>query len=340
MAALLGHTQIWNISMETFIGLTRASLKMTPSWEATILCVCFLIVSIITVIGNTLVIVAVVKDPLKTLWSSPTNFILLEMASADLFVGLVLAPSFALLNFFYEEKAVWESLFFVTFFSHFFVIVSAYHVFLLTIDRYFALAKPLKYKVIVTKKRVLFCSSLIWVFSLSYATLTFTIGASALVIPWLIFILLLFLSSEGISLAYALTLANLVKHYKARMKDTGDSRSNQLNLYQREKKVSLVIFSVIIAFDICYFPWVVVQLVFVFCQSCSASYRAVTISRDVAMLLIFINSSLNPFLYSWRFSKFQATFKYFWRKYCCTKQRRTTIDLNQGRRRQRCDENS
>ncbi|XP_044172158.1 histamine H2 receptor-like [Acropora millepora] len=336
MAALLGHSQIWNVSMETFIRHIRASLETTPSSEATILCVCFSIVSIITVIGNTLVIVAVVKDPLKTLRSSPTNFILLEMASADLFVGMVLAPSFALLNFSFEEKAVWDSLFFVTFFSHFFVIVSAYHVFLLTIDRYFALAKPLKYKAIVTKTRVVLGSSSIWVFSLSYAALTLTIGASALMIPWLIFVLLLFLSSEGISLAYVLTLANLVKHYKARMKDTENSHFNQLKLYQREKKVSLVIFSVIIAFDICYFPWIVVQLVFVFCQSCSASYRAVIVSRDVAMLLIFINSSLNPLLYSWRFSKFQATYKYFWRKYCCKKQRRKTTDINQGRR-QRCE---
>ncbi|XP_068708674.1 adenosine receptor A1-like [Montipora foliosa] len=337
MAVLLGHMEIWNASLKMMSEQIRSSCEKTSFAEATILSICYISLSITTVLGNTLVIVAVVKDPLKTLKSSPTTYILLEMAIADFCVGLVFAPSFAMLIIFFEQKTVWYTLFLVTIFGHYFVIVSAYHVLLLTIDRYFALAKPLKYRTIITKKRVLLGSSAIWILCCSSAALCLTVGEGSLLIPLLILATSIFLSSEGISLVYAVTLANLVSYYKKRMKDAENSPSNQLILYQREKKVFLVIFSVILAFCICYFPWVVVQLIFLFCLSCHANYRAVMVSRHVAILLLFVNSSLNPLLYSWRFSKFQTTFKYLWRKHCCQKtfQRRKIVDIR--KRRQNCN---
>lgn len=296
----------------------------------TIMGICYLLLSMTAVVGNTLVIAAVWRDPLKTLRSSPTNFILLSLAIADVMVGLVLAPGTSTFYFRLAMKAdPWTSLLPVLTFSHFFLIVSVGHILLLTMDRYYALAKPFKYRLIFTKKRVAIASSSIWVSCFSFAVLASSLQEYFLVL-FFIYTILVWLSSESFSFLYFVTLKQLYKHHKIRIMSE-NSQSNKVLLYEREKKVFVVILSVILAFYVCFLPWLVNQFFFFFCrQACHRTPWLVF--NHAAHFIIFFNSAMNPLLYAWRFSKFQATFKYFWRKFCCPNgPRRRAVDVTYER---------
>ena len=333
MAAVFGHMDYWNISGSILAEEIRKGLSDITTGQATVMSICYVLLSIVTVVGNALVIIAVWKDPLKTLRSSPSNAILVSLAVADLMVGLVLAPGAALFYLRFAVKAQpWIFLMFVIEFSHFFLAVSVFHILLLTIDRYFALAKPLKYRAIVTKGRVAVVSSFIWVFCFCYGVLSSILKVHFFV-SWFIYVLIIWFCSEWVSCLYLATLKQLCKHYKTRI-TAENSQSNLMLLYQREKKVCVVILSVILVFYFCFLPWLVNQFLFFFCQSCHK--RAWMVFYHVATLLLFINSAVNPLLYSWRFSKFRATFKHFWTNCRCKKGRgrRKTISITDGRQRE------
>ena len=322
----------WNASLGMIGDKWEEAMRIISTGEAIVMAICCSFLSIITVVENAIVIFAVWKDPLKTLRSSPTNFILLEMAFADFFVGLVFAPSATLLYLRIATKThAWNSLFVVILFSHLFLIVSVYHVLLLTIDRYFALAKPLQYRVIVTKRRVAIGSLAIWFFWFCYGVLSITLRGRVLVL-WFILVLMIWLSSEGTTFVYIVTLRNLFKHSKT-TRNAENSQSYHVLLCQREKKVFVVILSVVLAFYFCFVPWIIGQLIFIFCQACHVNHRMLTIWHHIAVLLLLVNSALNPLLYTWRFSRFQATFKYLWRKYCCQKipRRSKTVNITNER---------
>lgn len=336
MAALLGHMGFWNASLAMISDKWEEAMRTTPTGEAIVMTICCSFLSMTTVVENAFVIFAVWKDPLKTLRSSPTNFILLEMACADLFVGLVFAPSATLLYLRLATKThAWNSLFVVILFSHLFLIVSVYHVLLLTIDRYFALAKPLQYRATVTKRRVAIGSLAIWLVWFCYGVLSVTLQGGVFVL-WFILVLMIWLSSEGSTFMYVVTLRNLIKHCKTGI-NANNPQSNQFLLCQREKKVFVVILSVALAFYFCFVPWIVGQLIFLFCQACHVNYRALTICYHMEVLLLLVNSALNPLLYAWRFSRFQATFKYIWRKCCCQNIPRRSKTINITNERQTHD---
>ena len=122
-----------------------------------------IVMSPIIVFGNSLVVLSVWKDPLKKLWSSPSNRIIISMAIADLLVGLVACPLLG-----YWGWSIFQNdPTFGTLTSALFSVltnVSVGHVFLLTIDRFFALVTPLQHRVKVTNKRVCIATVTCWVY--------------------------------------------------------------------------------------------------------------------------------------------------------------------------------
>ena len=103
MAAIYGHYNFWNITSEQALQETWLRTEnVKPLWAAS--SVLSIIMAPIIVLGNLLVLLAVWKDPLKKLRSSPSNFILVSMALADLSVGLVVCPITAYWGWVRSEK--------------------------------------------------------------------------------------------------------------------------------------------------------------------------------------------------------------------------------------------
>ncbi len=144
----------------------RLFANLSQSRERVLLGGVLLLFSFVTVFGNLLVIVAVIRE--RHL-HSPTNYFVMSLAWADFLVGLVVMP-FSTLHEILEHNWIfginlcdtWRSL------DVLFSTASILNLCVISLDRYWAITDPFTYPTKMTRKRayhligaVWFCSSLI-----------------------------------------------------------------------------------------------------------------------------------------------------------------------------------
>ncbi|CAH3016420.1 unnamed protein product, partial [Porites evermanni] len=151
---------------------------ITYAWlQGVVLC----LISPFIIFGNAFVIYAVWKDPFKNLHSWPSNLILQCMAVADLLAGVVLAPMQVYWLF---SQAVTQT-------SAIFVGTSLAHIFLLSIDRLFAVMRPLSYKFVMSRGRISLAISVLWLYFICFGILMSCLQNSIFIVT-IIFIVQMF----------------------------------------------------------------------------------------------------------------------------------------------------
>ena len=309
MAAVTGHFNIWNLSAEQALHKTMLGAGNVKTVSATI-AVTSMIMSPFIVFGNSLVVLSVWKDPLKTLRSSPSNLILLSTAIADLLTGLVACPLIAHWGWatFRKEDPPFGPLTL----SFVLVNVSVSHMLLLTIDRFFALVTPLHYRVKVTNKRVCIATVSCWVYFLLFGS-AFGLWQQRFTILGTIYNIQLFFILTCILVLYAVILYRFHKHSKI-TEAQNESTANRQLMLQRERNLCKAIAIVICAFLICFMPWFIMQILIYFCVPCYLKLSLLMLVYAFTAGLLFANSGVNPFLYAWRLPKYRDSFKYFLKK--------------------------
>ena len=313
MAAVVGHYNFWNITSEKALQDAWLHLENVKPLSATS-SVLSIVMAPIIVLGNLLVLLAVWKDPLKKLRSSPPNFILVSMALADLSVGLVVCPITAYWGWVIFEKGTspfdLSVIFAINVFS---VNVSFGHMFLLTVDRLFAVVKPLQYRVIITNKRAVIASCICWIYFLAFGC-SFLMLRDYFAIMGAVYNVQLLSILVSMLIMYTVITIRLRRYSKTRMNKPIHSPNSLLVILQREKRLFKAITIVICAFLICYMPWFIVQLLIYLCKPCHPHLALLMIFFGFSGSLTYANSGLNPILYSWRLPRYRETFKYFWKK--------------------------
>ena len=313
MAAVVGHYNFWNITSEKALQDAWLHLENVKPLSATS-SVLSIVMAPIIVLGNLLVLLAVWKDPLKKLRSSPSNFILVSMALADLSVGLVVCPITAYWGWVIFEKGTspfdLSVIFAINVFS---VNVSFGHMFLLTVDRLFAVVKPLQYRVIITNKRAVIASCVCWIYFLAFGC-SFLMLRDYFAIMGAVYNVQLLSILVSMLIMYTVITIRLRRYSKTRMNKPIHSPNSLLVILQREKRLFKAISIVICAFLICYMPWFIVQLLIYLCKPCHPHLALLMIFFGFSGSLTYANSGLNPMLYSWRLPRYRETFKYFWKK--------------------------
>ena len=313
MAAVVGHYNFWNITSEKALQDAWLHLENVKPLSA-ISSVFSIVMAPIIVLGNLLVLLAVWKDPLKKLRSSPSNFILVSMVLADLSVGLVVCPITAYWGWVIFEKGTspfdLSVIFAINVFS---VNVSFGHMFLLTVDRLFAVVKPLQYRVIITNKRAVIASCVCWIYFLAFGCL-FLMLRDYFAIMGAVYNVQLLSILVSMLIMYTVMTIRLRRYSKTRMNKPIHSPNSLLVILQREKRLFKAITIVVSAFLICYMPWFIVQLLIYLCKPCHPHLALLMISFGFSGSLTYANSGLNPILYSWRLPRYRETFKYFWKK--------------------------
>ena len=162
--SLLGLYPCNNISAPTYLSFTSASTTILSS--------------IVAIVDNFLVVVAVLLDSNRDL-RSPFGFFVANLGLADLTVGLVTAPMGTIYLISEGLKRV-ENLQGFRRWMHvcYFISCSASLLSLtaLALDRYIAITYPLHYRSKLNPTRALFISCLVWITSILLSLFYFTVG--------------------------------------------------------------------------------------------------------------------------------------------------------------------
>ena len=266
-----------------------------------------IVLAVITTAGNLLVIVAFYKDPLRELRTT-ANYLLVNLAVADLIMGLVVEPMWALqycvkendLNKSSYSKAVNVILVLA-------VQASNLTVLSLTIERYIVLERPLQREAVFSGSAVKISISLIW--------LTASV-ISALMIPfWKQWGYTLFLfTGIGVFLLFIMLGLNIrmfiiIRKFNKSLLAQGaqptliQPEQAYITARKREQQVAKAIFLFYGTFALCWLPSVVIYTI----NYCG--HKIDQHARRAVLLLGLFNSALNPVLYTFRMPSFRRAIK-------------------------------
>ena len=171
----------------------------------------------------------------------------------------------------------------------------------ISVDRLLALMLGLRYKQIVTLKRTYIIVTTFWVFAL-------VASLSGFFYPRIIFMY----GSLIISFCLVISFASYTKifctlrYHQAQVRDQQQlSQTNALNMARFRKAVYSALW-VQLALVVCYAPMYTVTIVIAYTKKYSL---LLVVTWKVAVILLYFNSTLNPFLYCWKISEVRQAVK-------------------------------
>ena len=285
-----------------------------------------IVLSITASLGNILILIALRK---VTSIHPPTKLLFQCLAITDLGVGLISQPLMATLMLMADsiDIKIWKiCLKLLSSLSIPFCGVSVFASTALSVDRLLALCLGLRYRHVVTLKRiraVLACGCLavllillVWNFREKTAEIIITICLT------LCLIISLF--------SYTKIVLRLRQHQSSVRDNVQQRRTNAggipLNL-DRYKRIVVSIALVQLALVICYFPFLIFHIVTHLTDIHPGHYLLWYFHTST---LIFLNSSLNPFLYCWRIKEIRQAVKATITGLCaCLSRGTSTLSTNQ-----------
>ena len=269
--------------------------------------------SITASLGNILILIALRK---VTSIHPPTKLLFQCLAITDLGVGLISQPFMATLMLLVDniDIKIWKicsqlhSSLSITLCG-----VSVFASTALSVDRLLALFLGLRYRHVVTLKRiraVLACSCLAVLLIMLFRTFR---RKPARIIITILSALCLIISL----FSYTKIVLRLRQHQSSIRDNVQQGQANTgsrmpLNL-ERYKKTVVSIALVQLALVICYFPFLIVRTVN---HLKDIHHGVYLLSYFHTSTLVYLNSSLNPFLYCWRIKEIRQAVKATIRRFC------------------------
>ena len=280
---------IWDLERKVFIqlGITLSSL-----------------IGSFAVLLNILVILAIKKTrELKT----KSIILITSLAVADLLVGAVSAPFNITLDALILRGTV--SVDMICVMTKLTKLVSGtayrasyYHVVLFSWERYVAIVKPMKYKAIVTEKRLTRLAIIAWMTALTPSVLLRALEATAIskMVLRVIFFIVQLLAFALMVYFYSMVYIGIRKWNRSQF-----SHVNALIKARMESKTALTVFLLTIAILIAIVPLGVAHVL----AQRSPFFREISVLRWAETFLL-LNSIVNPALYFYRNRKYrQAALK-------------------------------
>ena len=294
----------------------RCSTVFPPTSLSYFTAVVSVLLVIITIPGNFLVCLAIIKDPFRNL-KTPFNYFLLSLAATDLAVGAIL-DSIAVA--YHMDEALQQEVVDIKVLHMFYFILSTASILTLaalTMDRYFAVASPVKYKTMVTSKRAILASVSIWIGAVGFSFIYFKLG--------FIVYFFVFANTAVFTTCFVLIFVHvgILKRLRERSKYWRDQRAmnyaepqrqenrNDIINTKKDGKAAKVLMIILLAFFSSFTPACVMIYLLNFCSKCSC--LVVHWLRDLQFLIVLCNSGINPYLYAWRLPQFKRAFYKFLR---------------------------
>lgn len=292
----------------------------------------YAIIVIAGITGNSLIIAIVWRE--KSM-HSPTNLLLVNVAAADV-LSLLLCPIPYAVSLSSSHPTGLLGEFVCKFFTghattSVTVSVTYMTLVLLAVERYHGIVKPFKRELRLTKVNVAFAILLIWIFSIGISTFAFlrssydeqygrcldawtiekahssrTLFAGLLAIPGISSCFLFYCYFRVIRTVYF---------------DTQSSRILNKRDLLSKRRIVRILLTVTFAFYLCYTPFLVFEVVISYMdpKDLMNDYKKFYVVYRVVVVIIYLNSALNPFLYGFQSSTFRANFK---NVICCRRKTR------------------
>lgn len=266
---------------------------------------------IVNLVGNTLVILVVLRNrSMKT----PTNYLLVNLASADMVVSIFIGIQFiATPTFTHPQGTVGSALCkIITGGTPGWVgaVASVFSLVAIAIERYWAVLHPHSQKIKLTKTKIIILAMLSWIVSIIWAIPGFwattyikeinrcahsfskPIYAKLYTVGWSVMAGVIPISIMGALYSRVVHRLWFVKNNAAEV--------TQRSLLRYRKRVTKMVIFVTLVYVLCWVPELLIYFL-----GFTGTITLEAVHHAVASALIVFNSSINPIVYSLQSSKFR-----------------------------------
>ena len=261
---------------------------------------------LVAIVGNSLILAAILSTPSLR---SPAILLLCNLAVSDLLVGLVIQPLF-IVSVFHSTRLLLTGIWFIL--SNSACGISLCTLTAIAVDRFLALHYHLRYSTIVTSFRIKTFLTALWLMNFIFSGTVYFWSLRIFSLYLTIFVCLCLI----ISIFCYVRIFKIVRYQQKKIHCQHQAvnlpqGSTISNLLQLEKSAinSFLFFIVMVLF---YIPVSTYLSLFITKNTWQSGWR-------VATTLVYINSSVNPFLYCWRIGDLRAAVLKTARKLFCKK---------------------
>ena len=299
---------------DLYCSATVADVTARVHDELIVLLVLNTFLSITAFLGNTLILVALHKE---SSLHPPSKLLLRSLAITDLLVGIIVEPLYVVYLMSVKSKR-WDICYNVNvalfIASHILCSVSLLVLTAISVDRLLALWLGLRYRQVVTLRRVYITVIVMWVLPIVATT-------SYIWNPQLLSLLLYIHLSFCLSIIIFsyMKIFFTLRHYQIQAEiNVAQDQPRQaipLNIVRYRKAVYSALWVQVTLF-ICYLPFVIIEAL--------TDLKSVKLSSSVYLVktfsftFVFLNSSLNPFLYCWKIKEVRQAVKHTIRQIHCS----------------------
>ena len=291
-----------------------------------------ILVSTPAVVTNVLLLVTVFRDPNRNqpLWGSPVTLLVVNLAMCDLLTGAI--PGY--FSLYYDIAIIkgqpTEELFGVrtgmTVAGVVTNIVSSCTIAAMAFDRLLAVSSPHRYTVSVTKAKIKVFIAVAWIYSLLFSSLGW-MGVSGTVVVVLYCHIHVSVPLVILPVVYWKTYRALRLHNN-QVRNLADERDKLDVVYRRrEHKMVSAFLLVLISFFVTFLPQYVAQNMYLLSPSFAEkpSFRFFLYASNK---FVFLNCTLNPFIYAWRIPKYKRAFMAVFSCCVCRRSRNVVGNLS------------
>ena len=241
---------------------------------------------LISILGNVLVLAAIIRTPSIR---STSMIMLCSLAVSDLLVGFLAQPTYIAVELTEDHFVKHVS----TMIGPSLCIISLLTITAITVDRFLALHYHMRYANLVTKSRVKYTLVLIWLITFLVSGFEFWNTRVYSFLSGVVIIICLIISTFSYIRIYFIVRRHQLQIHAQQQAVQSPNDESHLNM-ARLKGSALNTFVFHIALVLCYFP------MYIKLNKDGISKKDWPIEWEFAMTLVFSNSSINPFLYCWR----------------------------------------
>lgn len=287
--------------------------------------ICLSILSPLTVFANVLLLMAIWKDPLKN-FSSPTTYFVIGLGITDLFTGATVEPFFAafyIARFMLDGSGsmpgvvtrlykIGQPISTVTISSSYLIIL------FLSVSQCIAIKWPYKYKLMVSRNRVIGCVLLSWIYFICFTLVLYLsridtalilkvdLAIHPVLISVLLFVILIWLNRAFTDQVQQKGLG------KSRMNST--KKSANTKAYNLQRQFAAVTFYLAGILLISALPHIAIQFIWLYADFAPQETYYVFIALRIRDLLLFLKVALDAFIYAWRLPAYRQALKASWKR--------------------------